>query len=315
MQHKRSPALDSQIEPVQGVTRDGQPISYNRAPAPDLEPYVGRFYVTKVDMPADYTLSCGLLNDVSCVRIQLAGDWAAETADGPLTARREAMFFGPQRRKMPISVTGSFISVGIHLRPGACAALGTPLPPDTLDRIRPTDASTVDPEAIIAALTPDGSPEDWITTIEDHLRKAVARAGGKLPDPVTVAFEELAFVNPTMTVAEAAERCGVERRKLERVIARDFGLSPKKVLRRARALDMASHLRGVADEAEGEAIVLRYYDESHLIREFTELFGMSPRHFVATPQPIMTLALESRQAHRLEALKRLQPGESRPWER
>ena len=117
-----------------------------------------------------------------------------------------------------------------------------------------------------------------------------------------------------MSVSEAAVECGVERRKLERVVNRDFGMPPKQVLRRARALDMASSLRGVADRDEGEEMALRYYDESHLIHEFTELFGMAPRQFAATPQPILTLALESRQARRLEALRRIEPGQSRPWE-
>ena len=91
-------------------------------------------------------------------------------------------------------------------------------------------------------------------------------------------------------------------------------MPPKQVLRRARALDMASHLRGVADEAEAEELELRYYDQSHLIREFTELFGMSPRQFVASPQPILTLALESRQARRLEMIERVAPGAVRPWQ-
>ena len=105
-----------------------------------------------------------------------------------------------------------------------------------------------------------------------------------------------------------------DRATLERIVGRDFGMPPKQVLRRARALDMASHLRGVADQDEAEELALRYYDQSHLIREFTELFGMSPGQFVATPQPILTLALESRQSRRLEALERLGPGDVRPWE-
>ena len=149
----------------------------------------------------------------------------------------------------------------------------------------------------------------------EHLRIAVDRANGAPPDPISTAFERIAFADPAMTVAAAAQACGVERRKLERVVSRDFGMSPKQVLRRARALDMASQLRGRGrQQTKPMRWRLRYYDESHLIREFTELFGMSPRQFVATPQPMLTLALESRQARRLEALRRLEPGESRPWE-
>lgn len=106
----------------------------------------------------------------------------------------------------------------------------------------------------------------------------------------------------------------MEQRRLERCVRRDFGMPPKQVLRRARALDMASHLRGVADHDEAEALSLRYYDQSHLIREFTDLFGMSPRQFVDRPQPLMTLALETRQSRRLEMIERIQPGQIRPWQ-
>jgi AraC-like DNA-binding protein len=92
-------------------------------------------------------------------------------------------------------------------------------------------------------------------------------------------------------------------------------MSPKQVLRRARALDMASYLRGVADSEEADELALRFHDQSHMTREFTDLFGMTPRQFVKTPQPLMTLALESRQARRLAVLERLAPGQTRPWQR
>ena len=70
----------------------------------------------------------------------------------------------------------------------------------------------------------------------------------------------------------------------------------------------------MADEAEAEQLALRYYDQSQMTRDFTYLFGMSPRRFMATPQAILTLGLEARQAKRLEAMDRLQPGDLRPWQ-
>ncbi|KHK92351.1 helix-turn-helix domain-containing protein [Novosphingobium malaysiense] len=314
MNEKNRPAVDTSIMPEQGVTRDGQPLSYNRAPAPDLAPWVARLYVTKVIAPADYTLSCGLFNDIAFVRVQLAGAWTAETATGHEEMGREALFFGPQSKRMPVTVTGSFISVGVGIRPGGCNALCGPRVGEFIDRLVPTGTVAMPSDRLLKMLPPDASPEDWLQTLEALVRKRVEHMDGALPDPVSSRFEEIAFADPGITVGDAAELCGVERRKLERVVNRDFGMSPKQVLRRARALDMASHLRGVADSEEGDEIALRYYDESHLIHEFTALFGMSPRQFVATPQPLMTLALESRQARRLEALKRIKPGQSRPWE-
>lgn len=291
-------------------------MSYNRAPAADLEPWIARLYATVVDLPEGHTLHCGLLRDSSNFRIQLKGHWSAETVDGTVAGERTALFFGPQTKRMPVTVTGSFASVGISLRPGTGHALRRAKTADYLDRIVPCDEMGLPGEAVLQMLEREsgGDPEVWLQILEGVIRRIVEAAGGALPDPITQRFEVLAFADPSASVAEFAEECGIDQRKLERIVRRDFGMAPKQMLRRARALDMASYLRGVADPAEEEELLLRYYDQSHLIREFTELFGMSPRQFVATPQPILTLALESRQARRLEMMERLKPGAPRPWQ-
>jgi len=311
---KQGPAVDRSIVSAGGTTRDGQPISYNRAPASDLAPWIARLYVTKVEMPGDYRLRCGLFNDTPCLRVQLRGAWTADTADGRLEMSRSALFFGPHSHRMPISVTGSFTSAGVVMRSGACHALKGPKVAETVDRIVPLDALGGSQQEWIERFDEDGSPEEWCQAMERELRRWIALHGFPTPDPVTTRLEAAAYSDPTVSVKQFAAMAAVEQRRLERIVRRDFGLPPKQVLRRARALDMASHLRGVADQNEAEALVLRYYDQSHLIREFTELFGMSPRQFVETPQPLMTLALETRQARRLEMIERIAPGDIRPWE-
>ncbi len=314
MARQARPAVDRALEPRHGVSRDGQPLSYNRAPATDLAAWIARLYFTAVKAPADYQLSCGLFNDTAFLRLQLASDWTAKTADGPLAHGKAALFFGPQSRRMPVSVTGSFVSVGVSLRPGACHALGGPKVADYVDRIADcADVGMFSP-SLLDQLDADGDPEATFTAIEDVLRGQIARRKHRQPDPLIARFEALAFSDPGAAIGQFAAECGIDQRRLERLVRRDFGMAPKQVLRRARALDMASHLRGVADADEAEDLALRYYDQSHQIHEFGELFGMSPRQFVATPQPILTLALESRQARRLEAIERLAPGARRPWE-
>jgi AraC-like DNA-binding protein len=167
---------------------------------------------------------------------------------------------------------------------------------------------------MLELLDPAATQEQWLQALEHDFRLLLQQQGPREPDPVTVRFEAVAFTDPSITISAFARECGIEQRRLERLIRRDFGMPPKQVLRRARALDMASHLRGVADQEEAEALALRYYDQSHLIREFSELFGMSPSQFVDTPQPLMTLGLETRQARRLEMTERLAPGAIRPWQ-
>ncbi|MCY1671166.1 AraC family transcriptional regulator [Novosphingobium sp. SL115] len=311
---RNKPGVDQAIVSPTGATRDGQPISYSRAPSPDLERWVGRFYVTVVDTPPEHRLDCGLFSDFACIRVQLRGKWEASTADGLRTSHRAAMFFGPHSQRMPISVSGSFTSVGVFLRPGACHALKGPSVPDYTDRLATFTELALPEQRWLSLFEADATPEQWVQAMEHEMRRMIEDRAVREPDPVSALFEAAAFADPNVTIAQLAQDLGVDQRRLERIVRRDFGLPPKQVLRRARALDMASHLRGVADQAEAEAMALRYYDQSHLIREFTALFGMSPRQFVERPQPLMTLGLETRQTRRLEAIRRLVPGEIKPWE-
>lgn len=314
MYRTNRPGIDRAIASASGTTRDGQPLSYNRAPAADLAPWIARFYVTVVEAPSGHHLDCGLFNDLACLRIQLRGKWRAQTADGPMAHDQAALYFGPHSRRMPIGVTGSFISVGALLRPGATHALGGPAADEHVDRLAPIEALGLFSERWLRLFDPAQDAESWVQAMEHELRRQLLRRGAAEPDPFVRKFETAAYVNPQISVKCFADQAGIEQRRLERLVRRDFGMTPKQVLRRARALDMASHLRGVADLAEGEAMALRYYDQSHLIREFGALFDMSPRQFVERSQPLMTLALETRQARRLELLDRIAPGEVRPWQ-
>lgn len=308
------PGIDPELAPQSGVTRDGQPMSYSRLPVPELSPWIAWLYATTVDMPAGHQVQCSLFNDTAMIRIQRRGSWCAQTRDGTMQRGPAALYFGPQSKAMPVSVTGSFTSLGMALKPGAGFTVTRRSAAEFLDRIVPCEELGLPIGAVMASLDPDSGPEDWLSTLENMTQVFLSGAKAPQPDPVSARFEMLALTDPSASIADFAEECGIGQRRLERICRRDFGMAPKQVLRRARALDMASQLRGVADSAEAEEIALRYYDQSHMIREFTELFGMSPRQFVATPQPLMTLALESRQSRRLAVLNRLPEGTDKPWQ-
>jgi AraC-like DNA-binding protein len=307
------PAVDRAVLSARESTSDGQALSYNRAPAADLAPWIGRLYAIEVDLPDDYRLDCGLFNDTAMVHVQLSGKWEAAMKTGVHRPGRSVLIFGPNTVRKPLAVSGAFVSVGYSLRAGALQALsGVPMA-DVLDRFIVPPETDFNEDWLFTAIESDGEPEDKLRILEETVRRWVQQYGSARPHDLTAAFENQAFIDPTRSIGDFAREWGVSERTVGRIVTRDFGMSPKQVLRRARALDFASYLRGITDKKEAEELMLRYYDQSHQIRDFTELFGMSPSQFAATPQPILTLTLEGRQARRLEALNRIPPGAKRPW--
>ena len=313
---KQFAATSPELRSALGHTRGGEPLSNNRAPADDLAPWVARVYATKVEMDPDATMHCGLISDTPVMRVLFSGDWTARTRDGHGRYSPSALLFGAHTRRMEVSVSGSFATIGVALKPGALAAFKGPLAEDTLDRIILYDhiyghEKWGTSRQLIEWFNPEGAPERWLKVAETLVRQLVERTGARPPHPVVAAFDKAVFADPGLNLADFAEEHAIERRRLERKIKRAYGQSATQVLRRARALDIASHLLGVADDSEAEEAMLRFFDQSHMIREFRHFFGTTPRHFARTPQPFMTMTLEARQSRRLEVLGRAQP--NYPW--
>lgn len=306
-------AAEPRLSAVSGQSKDGRPLARHRAPAADLSPWIARMFYTAVDQPAGCTVTCSLLSDTAFVRLIVAGDWVGEAANGTIACSSGPLLFGPHSRAMPIRVTGPFATFGFALRPGALAALGNPWGEIATDEIRaiaphgPWSGWRTPPAADALA------PDDAMTWLETALRSWIASRNPETPDPLAAAFDSAAFADPGEGIARFAERMGVNHKRVQRMALRDFGMPPKLVMRRARVLDMASQLLGVADRSEAMAHSLRYYDQSHLIRDFRALTGMTPGDLTRAQHPILTLGLETRQARRLEAIGLLAEGQDAPW--
>ncbi len=235
------------------------------------------------------------------------------TADGHNVYKNEVLQFGEHSKFMPLTCSGDVMSSGFSLRAGAFYALTGRSAEKMVDRIERADVFNLLQDDLLDAFSDEHSPQQWNLALEEALRRYIAKHDPAPPDPISVRFELAAFEDPTQSLADLAEELNISLRKLERVVKRDFGLTPRTVMRRARALDLAAQLCGVADEAEEEEMLLRYFDQSHMIRDFTSFFGVTPHKFREQPRPLVTLTLEQRQARRLEELKRLKPGQTKPW--
>ncbi|MDG5748204.1 helix-turn-helix domain-containing protein [Qipengyuania sp. XHP0207] len=302
-----------------GTTHDGAPLALAREPAKDIEPWFYWISVAEGDIAADTTVSCRMLGDQACMRLLWGGTWTAETLDGVQTFvpgdEGITLYFGTQTRAMPISVTGSYKVVTIHLTTGAPPVLGGPSQAALTDRI--VIHEDLVGHGHLTSKVPTQAPyEDWIVAVEMQLRRFLATTSRKLPDPISVGFERECLASPDFIIGDFADALGVSCRTVERTIKRDFGISPKLVQRRARALDMAATLLGVARPEDEPEARLRYFDQSHLIREIRRFFGIRPGELVNGAHPFLRMTIETRQRRRLKALEELEAIEASgvaPW--
>ena len=303
------------LSPATGATADGVPLAFNRAPDAHLRDWVGRSMVA-VAHGSDATVLQGLLcNDASYLRSAVAIDWVARTADGPMPIRDMTFLCGQHSEAMSLDYTGGIQVAGLMLRPGALRALFGLSERELVERTVPVEAVNIPDREVTGIHASNSTPAQWLKGIEDWLVDFIARKSPEPPHPISRALEFQSFADPNRTVGEFAEEQGVSQRTVERRARLDFGLSAKQILRRARVLDSAARLCGVADEEEAEDILLRFFDQAHQIREFRNFFGMTPREFRLRRSGLLTLSLEIRQARRLEMLDRLQANAIRPWMR
>jgi AraC-like DNA-binding protein len=84
-----------------------------------------------------------------------------------------------------------------------------------------------------------------------------------------------------ISVRQVASALGVGERRLERAFARCVGLSPKQLARVLRFLHTVRHMGRTRWAGAPLALDAGYADQSHFIREFKALAGVTPTAFVA----------------------------------
>ncbi|QFG24515.1 helix-turn-helix domain-containing protein [Actinomadura sp. WMMB 499] len=104
------------------------------------------------------------------------------------------------------------------------------------------------------------------------------------PDPVAAEVAEmvarLTAAPSVFRVGQAAELLHVSSRTLQRLFAEYVGASPKWVLRRARLHEAATRAdRGDPVDWAALAGELGYYDQAHLVRDFTAAVGEPPARY------------------------------------
>jgi AraC-like DNA-binding protein len=138
--------------------------------------------------------------------------------------------------------------------------------------------------SLAAQLDCAASPAAALRLIEAALLRHLP-AHGQSGHRVARALGLLAEAEEAPRVAGVARRLGVSERQLERDFRRQIGLSPRQFGRITRFRRMLSALDGANPRWADLAARIGYSDQSHLIREFRDIAGLTPREYLADRTP------------------------------
>jgi methylphosphotriester-DNA--protein-cysteine methyltransferase len=97
------------------------------------------------------------------------------------------------------------------------------------------------------------------------------------------------------SVESLANQSGLSQRQLERMTKRYYGLPPKKLARKYRALRAAQSLAH-GDSLDETGLALAFYDQSHLIREVKQFTGLTPGQLRSGQSPLTRATMKGRRA-------------------
>ena len=207
------------------------------------------------------------------------------------------MLFGANTKPFPVRMRGAFTVIGFSIKPGGWNALFGESAADYTDKMMPlADAwgsiATQMYDAVAAA------PDDAaiVAAMETAVRAQLKVIGKPREDKLITRYESIARLDSTAKVEDVAALLGLSVRQVERRCLHGFGVSPKTIFRRSRFLDMAAAMRGLSKPNEVQLALLRYFDQSHLNREFHTFAGMTPGKFRAADTPLFTAGLQLRNA-------------------
>jgi AraC-like DNA-binding protein len=276
-------------------------LSRTYRPSADLAPYIRRFYVFEAPLPDGAVIEDFLLAETAFVRCLLRGDWAAETSPGQWSTAGNVVFFGANSRPLRVRVKGGFAVTGFAVRPSGWHALFAESHHTLSDKMLPLQQLWGDlANDMFAGVSQANDDDGQLVAMEIALRERIALLRRPDADLQMARFEVIARTDSTMRIEDAAMDVGLSIRQLERRCLASFGLTPKAILRRSRFLDTATALRGFSSPSDGDLDALRYFDQSHMNREFRRYTGMTPGTFVNASTPLQTAGLKLREESRFE---------------
>lgn len=264
--------MSDNISPSGGVSGEAPFELHYFPPDPDLADMVSSFYFARINMPKfdEYERA-----DRPQFRFVTNADGEYVFEDGHRSTVCRANIIGPTSARVRAISHCPAQLFGFGMLPAGWAALMG----DDADKLtdRAVDAADLfGPwiDEVAAALEKAASVEERLVIGNNFAREVLTR-NEQPPMWFIRTVDGWLTASPSPQVPELVEATGMSIRSVERMTKHYYGLSPRMLARKYRAVRAASALaRGEKlDAAElGDA----FYDQSHLIREIKRFAGATP---------------------------------------
>lgn len=267
-----------------------------RIPSEDLRPYVTLFYHFRADIPRFDDLERA---DHAQWRFRLS-DGAAHYAfaDGTAQVATACHIIGPTSGAFRTVADGPVEVVGMGLQPAGWAALVGVDASTLLDRM--IDGAGVAggaPAALAAAATLRAATDIGakLAAVESLVRRTLAATPHSAALAFARAIDGWLAAHHSPEVDDLVTTAALSRRQVERRTKALYGVPPKTLARKYRALRAAVAL---AEGMKLDAALEEggFYDQSHLIRELKQFTGLTPRQLRDTPTLLSQLTMQRRRA-------------------
>ncbi len=228
-------------------------------------------------------------------RFQLSGAGAYEFAAGHTVIAAPVTIIGPTTAPVTATNTGRLQLFGWGMTPSGWAALMGKDAPAYVDTA--FDARQIFGDSImdIHARLADAPDFQTQLAIGEQAASQIYRNSGSAPFEFTAIVDAWLLANIDPDVDLLVEQTGLSPRQLERTTKRFYGMPPKKLARKYRALRAAQAL-SQGDSLDDSAIGLAFYDQSHLIREVKQFTGLTPSELRSGKSQLTRATMEGRRA-------------------
>lgn len=245
------------------------------APDADLREYLSVFYEFRAPVPVFEDVERA---DFAQLRFMLSGQGMYSFADGEQQPSFPVTIVGPTTGNTRIKAEGPVHIFGAGLLPVGWGALigfeASTLVNRAIDATRIFGSVVQDAfEELRAAETFEAK-----AAVGNRVTRALAQQLEESPLSFARIVDEWLESALSPDVQELVDRVGLSRRQVERQCKRLYGVPPKLLARKYRAIRAATTLaRGEAEVAE--LIGENFYDQSHFIREIKQFTGLTPKKF------------------------------------